>query len=97
MSSTMMPSAIPCSCAASMASAICLAMGSASSDRPARHPLPEILTLDQLHDEGLHSAALLEPVDVTDVRMIQRRERLRLAAGTARAVQDHLQTFEAEL
>ena len=50
---------IPCSCAASSASAICLAIGSASSSgmRAARDPLRQILTLDQLHHERTGIAA----------------------------------------
>ena len=35
--------------------------------------------LDQLHDQGDRAVALLEPVDGADVRMVQRREHLRLA------------------
>ena len=44
---------IPCSCAASRASAICFAIGSASSigDRHPRDPLGERRSLDQFHDE----------------------------------------------
>ena len=44
---------IPCSCAASSASAICFAIGSASSSGigSARDPLREVVTLDQLHHE----------------------------------------------
>ena len=72
---------IPCSCAASSASAICFAIGSASSsrNRAARDPLREILALDQLHDERVRAGRFLEPVDRGDVRMVQRGERLRLA------------------
>ena len=38
----------------------------------------QILALDQLHDESAHSAGFLQAVDVRDVRMVQRGERLRL-------------------
>ena len=66
---------IPCSCAASSASAICFAIGSASSsgNRPLRDAVGERWPLDQLHDEGCMPSAL-HAVDVDDVRMIQRRE-----------------------
>ena len=45
---------MPCSCAASRASAICFAIGSASSIGigAARDALRQILALDQFHDEG---------------------------------------------
>ena len=41
--------------------------------------LGERRPLDQLHDERAHAGGVLEPVNVRDVRMIERRERLRLA------------------
>ena len=46
---------MPCSCAASSASAICLAIGSASSSgiAPSRDALREIVALDQFHHEGV--------------------------------------------
>ena len=45
---------MPCSCAASSASAICLAIGSASSSGIAPRAMRrrQILALDQLHHEG---------------------------------------------
>ena len=72
---------IPFSCAASSASAIWRAMPSASSIgmRPARDALGERLALDELQDEGLRAAGLLEAVDVRNVRMVERGEHLRLA------------------
>ena len=48
-------------------------------DRSTRDMCGRILALDQLHDEGAHSAGLLQAVNVRDVRMVQRGERLRLA------------------
>ena len=48
-------------------------------DRSPRQPLRKVLALDQLHHERTRRARILNPVDVRDVRMIQRRERLRLA------------------
>ena len=48
-------------------------------NRAARDALRQIVALDQFHHEGVHAAGFLEPVDRGDVRMIQRRERLRLA------------------
>ena len=72
---------MPCSCAASRASAICFAMGSASSSRhgAARQPLRQILALDEFHHEGRDAVGVLQPVDGRDVRMIQRGEDLRFA------------------
>jgi hypothetical protein len=43
--------------------------------RPARQPLGEVITLDQLHDER----AFFEAVDVRDVGMIERRQDFRFA------------------
>ena len=79
---------MPCSCAASSASAICFAIGSASSsrDRAARNALRKILALDEFHHEGMHATGLLESVDRRDVRMIQGRERLRLALEPRQAI-----------
>ena len=56
---------IPCSCAASSASAICFAMGSASSsgNRAARNALRQIVALDEFHHEGVDAARLFESVD----------------------------------
>ena len=72
---------IPCSCAASSASAICLAMGRASSSgsAPRAMPLRQILTLDQFHDQRPDAAVVFEAVDVRDVRVVQRRQRLGFA------------------
>ena len=73
---------MPCSCAASSASAICFAIGSASSsgNRPARDPLRQVLALDQFHHERARRRRhVFEAVDVRDVRMVQRREGLGFA------------------
>ena len=48
-------------------------------DRSPPEPLRKVFALDQLHHERMRRARILNPVDVRDVRMIQRRERLRLA------------------
>ena len=48
-------------------------------DRPARDPLRQIVTLDQLHHKGAHTAALLDPVDGGDMRMIEGRQRVGFA------------------
>ena len=67
---------IPCSCAASSASAICFAIGSASSsgNRPLRDAVRERRPLDQLHHERGDAVRSFQAVDRRDVRMIQRRE-----------------------
>ena len=66
---------IPCSCAASSASAICFAIGSASSNGIAPSAIRSAsVALDQLHHERGHAVRLLEAVDVRDVRMVQRGE-----------------------
>ena len=72
---------IPCSCAASSASAICLRdrQRLVERQRPAGDALRQILALDQFHHQRADAAGLLEAVDVGDVRMVERRERLGFA------------------
>ena len=79
---------MPCSCAASSASAICRAIGErlVERQRAAREPLGEVLALDQLHDEGADAARLLEAVDRGDVRVLERGEHLRLALEAREAL-----------
>ena len=55
-------------------------------DRAARDALREILAFDQFHDERRDSARFFEPVDVRDVRVIQRCQHLRLAAEARQAI-----------
>ena len=75
----------PFSCAASRASAICRAIGSASSSGigPARDPLRQVVAFDQLHHERADAIRFFETVDGGDVRMIQRGEQLRFALKRA--------------
>ena len=80
---------MPCSCAASSASAICRAIGSASSIGIAPRAIrcDKILAFDEFHHEARAVPAdLFESVDRGDVRMIQRRERLRFALETRQAI-----------
>ena len=60
---------IPCSCAASSASAICLRdrQRLVERDRAARDPLRQVLALDQFHHERAHAAGFFEAVDLRDV------------------------------
>ena len=77
---------IPCSCAASSASAICLAIGSASSSGigPRAIRCGEVFALDEFHHEGVDASwRSSRPVNGADVRMIQRREDLRFALNRA--------------
>ena len=64
---------MPCSCAASRASAICFAIGSASSIGigPCRDTVGERRPLDQFHHERTDTVGLLQAVDLRDVRMVQ--------------------------
>ena len=48
-------------------------------DRASRDALREILALDEFHHERRDAAALFEPVDAGDVRMVQRGEGLGFA------------------
>ena len=81
---------IPCSCAASSASAICLRdrQRLIDGDRPLRDAVGERRTLNQLQHERLHTIGILEPVDRCDVRMIEGREDFALRAGSEPADQD---------
>ena len=81
---------MPCSCAASSASAIWRAIGSASSSGsgPRAMRCGEVFAFDQLHHERGDAVLLFEPVDLRDVRMIERGERLALRARSARGAPD---------
>ena len=78
----------PCSCAASSASAICRAIGSASSSGSGPRAIArEVLALDELHHERAHARRrLLEPVDRRDVRVVELREELRFALEARQAL-----------
>ena len=56
--------------------------GLVERQRAARDPLRQVLTLDQLHHERPRVARTLEAVDLGDVGMIERRQRLGLALET---------------
>ena len=77
---------MPRSWAASSASAIWRAIGSASSSgsAPCGDPLGEGRPLDQLEDQHRRPARLLEAVDRPDVRVIERGQHLRLPLKRAR-------------
>ena len=79
---------MPCSCAASSASAICCAIGSASSSGsgPVRDAIGERRPFDQLHHQRADAAGFLEAVDLRDVRVIERREHLRFALEPREAI-----------
>ena len=79
---------IPCSCAASSASAICFAMGKASDERyrSTRDVRGQILALDKLHDQCADVTGLLEPVDSRDVRVVQRGQGLGFALEPREAI-----------
>ena len=79
---------IPCSCAASSASAICFAIGSASSSGIGPRAIrcdrssPSTSSITSARD----AARFFEAVDARDVRMIQRREDLRFALEAREAI-----------
>ena len=64
---------IPCSCAASSASAICLRdrQRLVDGDGAPRDPIRERRAFDQLHHQRVRAVGILEAVDLRDVRMIQ--------------------------
>ena len=53
---------------------------------PACDPLRQILALDEFHRERAHAVTLFEAVNVRDVRMVERRERLRFAREPREAI-----------
>ena len=55
-------------------------------DRAARDTLRQVVALDQFHHEGMCATGFLKAVDRRDVRMIQRREGLRLAFEPRHAI-----------
>ena len=63
---------IPCSCAASSAAAICLAMSSASptASGPSAMQVGKRRAIDQRHDQAAHSVSVLDAIDGSDVRVI---------------------------
>ena len=75
---------IPCSWAASSASAIWLRDGQRliERNRPARNPLGKRRSLDEFHYERADTVGFFETVDLRDVGMIQRGEDLALRAET---------------
>ena len=54
--------------------------------RPARDQHRQIVAADELHNERADRPGVLESVDLRDVRVIQRRERLRLADESLQAI-----------
>ena len=63
--------------------------------RAARDPVGERVALDQLQDERVDVAAVLEPVDRRDVRMVERGQHLRLAPEAREAIRIERQTRRA--
>jgi hypothetical protein len=55
-------------------------------NRAARDPLREIIALDEFHREGGHAPAFFEPIDGSDVRMIERREHFGFALKTSKPI-----------
>ena len=76
---------IPCSCAASRASATCRAIDERfhERDRPLRNLLRQRRPLDQFHHERQGSVRFLEAVDLRNVRMVERCPGPRPHAGIA--------------
>ena len=79
---------IPCSWAASSASAICFAMGKASSsrNRPLCDPIRERRPLDEFEHQRRDAVRIFEAVDAADVRMVQRRQDLGLTLEARHAI-----------
>ena len=89
---------MPCSWAASSASAICFAMGSASSIGigPRSMRSASVGALDQLHHEGrCRPPDVFDAVELRDVGMIQRGEHLRLPLEAGQAIRIAGETLPA--
>jgi len=71
---------MPRSCAASSASAICSQSAlHHDGNGSALDPLGERLAFDEFHHDAARTACLLEPINLSDIGMIQRSQKLRLA------------------
>ena len=79
---------MPCTWAASSASAICRGDGQrlVERQRPLRDPIGERRPLDQLQHQRRGAARLLEAVDRRDVRVVERRQHLGLALEARQAI-----------
>ena len=55
-------------------------------NRPACDPLRQILAFNEFKDQRFHAIGVFDPVNVCDVRMVQRREHLRFSAEPREAV-----------
>ena len=79
---------MPLSCAAPRPSAIWRAIASASATGSGAllEPLRERLAFDQLQHQERLAVGLLEAVDRADVRVVERREHLRLALEARQAL-----------
>ena len=88
---------MPCSCAASSASAICLAIGSASSSGigPRAMRSARVGPFDQLHDERVRAVRLLEAVDRARCSDDSARRAPPPRAGSAQADRDRPRTTPA--
>ena len=80
---------MPCSCAASSASAICFANTSASSGEWVRaDPVRERFAFHEFKDKGGHASTVFDAMDRRDVWMVQGGEDFGFALATAPADQD---------
>jgi hypothetical protein len=79
---------MPRSCAAARAAAICPAIRERLEhrQRPGREPLRQVRAVDELHHQRDAVTTLDNTVDLRDVGMVQRRERLRLALEAGQAL-----------
>jgi hypothetical protein len=84
---------MPDSWAASSAWAICLAIGSAS----ACDARGQVLAVDELHDERGSEDGLFQAVDLRDVRVIERCERLRFALESRQPLRIVCERFGEDL
>ena len=60
--------------------------GFVNRDRPLCDPLREVRSCDELHDQRANRQAVLETVNLRDVRMIERGQRLRFSRKTRQAI-----------
>ena len=65
--------------------------------RPTRQPLGEILAVHELHDQRADAVGFFEPVNVGDVRMVERGERLRFAGEAPEPIRIGGEGFRQDL
>src|SRR5688500_1261324 len=81
-----MDDAVLVRCFESLRDLPCNRQGLIERDRSARDPIGERVALDELEDERVRLTAVLEPIDRTNVGMVEGGKQLRLALEAGEAI-----------